>query len=259
MSTQAEPEPTNALVPQPAPAPGEEIESFEDAGDGGTLSISPFASRNSYLAAKQMAVALSNSTIVPAAYQGKPANCLVAMELAGRTGAGVMMVMQNLHIIQGRPSWSAAFLIGSVNSCGRFSPIRFEIVGEDPSKADYRVRAFAIERASGDRLDGEWITWPMAIAEGWKDKAGSKWKTMPGQMFRYRAASFWTRTYAPEISLGMLTQEEAEDIPPVRGAQSTPTTELNRALLGTKAETKVAETDEDIRAEAQATLDREKK
>jgi hypothetical protein len=195
-----------------------------------TGSISAFASTANYETARRMAIALSNSTIVPEPYRGERgiANCLIALELAGRTGASVMMVMQNLHVIQGKPSWSAAFLIASVNSCGRFTPIRYEIEGE-PSAKGWRCRAYATDKATGDRLDGEWITWEMVTAEGWLGKTGSKWKTMPGQMIRYRAASFWTRTYAPEISLGMHTSDEMDDITP-RGEPTSGAKALTEAL-----------------------------
>lgn len=201
-----------------------------------TGSISAFASSANYEAAKKMALALSYSTIVPEAYRGDRgvANCLIALELAGRTGASVMMVMQNLHVIQGKPSWSAAFLIASVNSCGRFSPIRYELEGEE-AKDGWRCRAYAKDLATGDRLDGEWITWKMVKAEGWLSKAGSKWQTMPGQMIRYRAASFWSRTYAPEISLGMHTSDEIAEVVE-RGEPSAKARDLNAALEVVQAE-----------------------
>lgn len=51
----------------------------------------------------------------------------------------------------------------------------------------------------------------MAKAEKWTEKNGSKWLTMPDQMLMYRAAAFWQRAYAPEISMGFLTKEEYED------------------------------------------------
>jgi hypothetical protein len=51
----------------------------------------------------------------------------------------------------------------------------------------------------------------MAKAEGWTKKNGSKWLTMPEQMFMYRAGAFWSRVYAPELSLGMSTAEEIID------------------------------------------------
>lgn len=52
----------------------------------------------------------------------------------------------------------------------------------------------------------------MVNAEGWASKNGSKWKTMPDQMFVYRAAAFWQRAYAPELGMGLQTVEEAYDI-----------------------------------------------
>jgi hypothetical protein len=52
----------------------------------------------------------------------------------------------------------------------------------------------------------------MANAEGWVSKAGSKWKTMPELMMRYRAAAFFGRLYAPEITMGMHSVEEVVDI-----------------------------------------------
>lgn len=227
-----------------------------EAREADVGSISAFASESNYEAAKRMAVALSNSTIVPEPYRGdrNVANCLIALELAGRTRASVMMVMQNLHVIQGKPSWSAAFLIASVNSCGRFSPIRYEIEGTE-STDGWRCRAYATDLATGDRLDGEWITWTMVKAEGWLAKSGSKWKTMPGQMIRYRAASFWTRTYAPEISLGMHTVDEVEDIPdkdlPTR------TRELNEAIAKMREADGSDVTDADILADDAALVEKE--
>ena len=51
----------------------------------------------------------------------------------------------------------------------------------------------------------------MAVKEGWYQKNGSKWQTMPEQMLRYRAASFFGRIYAPEVLMGIRTQEEEQD------------------------------------------------
>jgi hypothetical protein len=99
----------------------------------------------------------------------------------------------------------------------------------------WRCRAYATDLATGDRLDGEWITWAMVKAEGWLSKPGSKWKTMPGQMIRYRAASFWTRTYAPEISLGMHTSEEIAEVTE-RGEPSLKARDLNAAIEDARVE-----------------------
>ena len=86
---------------------------------------------SSFEVAQREARALASSDLVPTAYKGNVANTLLAMEVAHRVGASPLAVMQNLHIVQGRPSWSASFLIACVNSCGRFSPLRFETRGGD--------------------------------------------------------------------------------------------------------------------------------
>lgn len=177
--------------------------------------LSPFSgSEAGFALAQRQALALSRSSLVPKTYQGNEniGNVMIAMELANRIGASPLMVMQSLYIVQGKPSWSSSFLIATVNACGRFEPIRFEIVGDDPAKPDYKVRAYAKDKASGEICYGAWIAWPMVKAEGWDSKTGSKWKTMPGQMFLYRAAGFWTRVYAPEISLGIQSTEEVQDV-----------------------------------------------
>ena len=61
-------------------------------------------------------------------------------------------------------------------------------------------------------MESSEITIAMAKAEGWYSKTGSKWQTMPEQMLRYRSAAFFVRAYAPEISLGIATDDEARDI-----------------------------------------------
>jgi len=159
------------------------------------------------------ASALAKSSLVPEAYRGNPANVLIAMEMAQRIGASVMAVMQNLHVIHGKPSFSSSFLIATVNACGRFSPLRFRFEGDEGSE-DYGCRAIAADLKTGEECIGPKITNRMVDAEGWRKKSGSKWLTMPELMFTYRAAAFWTRIFAPEVSLGMHTDDEVLDFAP---------------------------------------------
>lgn len=178
------------------------------------IQILPNDAEGAWSLAQRKAKALVAASLVPEAYRGTNGlpNALIALEIAERLGASPLLVMQNLHIIQGRPSWSASFLIATVNQCGRFTPMRFETRGDDPRAPDYRVRAYAEDKASGERCVGEWVDWTMVQGEGWDKKNGSKWRTMPGQMFRYRAAAFWTRVFAPEVSMGIYTADEVEDM-----------------------------------------------
>lgn len=160
---------------------------------------------------QRIAKAFASSTLVPEAYRGNVANTMIALNLARRMNADALMVMQNLYVVHGSPAWSSKFLIATVNTCGRFSALRYEWRG-DPGADGYGCRAWAVERETGERLNGIWVDWNMVRAEKWDAKNGSKWKTMPDQMFVYRAAAFWVRAYAPEISMGLSTAEEMGDV-----------------------------------------------
>lgn len=153
---------------------------------------------------------LASSGLVPKEYQGNLANCVVALNMAVRIGADPLMVMQNLVIVHGRPTWSSQFLIATFNACGRFSAIRYEFKGTE-GQDDWSCRAYAIEKSNGERIEGSWISIALAKTEGWYGKNGSKWKTMPQQMLMYRAASWLVRAYAPELAMGLHTAEEVVD------------------------------------------------
>jgi len=151
------------------------------------------------------------STLVPKDYQGNLANCMIALNLAQRINGDPLMVMQNLVIVHGRPTWSAQYLIATANMCGRFSAIRFEFFGEKGTDT-WGCRAWAIEKATSEKLVGSDITVAIAKKEGWYSKNGSKWQSIPQQMLMYRAGSWWVRAYAPELSMGLMTADEAVDV-----------------------------------------------
>ncbi|XFB06394.1 hypothetical protein AAGT13_20840 [Azotobacter salinestris] len=161
--------------------------------------------------AQRAAKLLAASSLVPKEYQGNMPNCVIALNMAQRIGADPLQVMQNLVIVHGRPTWSSQFLIATVNTSGRFSALRFEFFGERGSD-DWGCRAWAIEKATGEKLVGSDITIGIAKSEGWYGKNGSKWKTMPQQMLMYRAGSWWTRAFAPELSMGLHTADEMGDV-----------------------------------------------
>lgn len=149
---------------------------------------------------------LAKSELVPqATYRNKPENCLIALDLANRMNLSPLLVMQNLYIVKGHPGWSGQFCITAVNACGRFTPLEFV-------ETDNGCFARARRIPGGQLCTGTEITWAMVKSEGWLDKPGSKWKTMPGQMMKYRAASFFVRAFCPELLSGIQTIEEVQDV-----------------------------------------------
>lgn len=159
---------------------------------------------------QRQAKMFSASSLVPKDFQGNIANCAIGINIAKRLGADPFMVLQNIDIIHGRPSFRATFLIAMVNAAGRFEPLQFKMDG-DEGKPNRSCVAWTKSKADGATLEGPKITLEMAKAEGWSTKAGSKWLTMPELMLRYRAAAFFARLYAPDITLGMMTAEEVVD------------------------------------------------
>ncbi len=194
----------------PAPAPAAPVD----------ISSGVFSGIAAFEAAQRMAQALCTSTMVPSEYRGQQglSNSLIALEIAARMGLSPLVVMQNMTPIHGKPTWSSSFLIATVNASGRFTPLRFVFDDKDQPSRCYAV---ASDKASGEVLEGETISVEMAKREGWwsrPDRYGketSKWQSMTGQMLRYRAAAFWVKVYCPEISLGLMTQDEAADVQPV--------------------------------------------
>lgn len=168
-----------------------------------------FGSAEGFDLCQRMAKVFATSSLVPTQYQNNMSNCIIAMEMASRIGASPLQVMQNLYIVHGNPGFSAKFLIACINASGKFSPLRYEFKGKENTDA-WSCRAYAVDK-EGEVLHGAWVSIEMAKKEGWYNKAGSKWQTMPELMLQYRAAAFFQRTYAPEISLGMQSAEELVD------------------------------------------------
>lgn len=161
--------------------------------------------------AQRAAKCLASSTLVPKEYQGNLSNCIIALNMAQRIGADPLMVMQNLVIVHGRPTWSSQFLIATFNTCGKFSALRYEFFGE-PGTDGWGCRATATELSTGEKLTGTDVTIAIAKKEGWYGRNGSKWQSMPQQMLQYRAASWFVRTIAPELSMGLQTADEMHDV-----------------------------------------------
>lgn len=234
---------------------------------------------------QRVAKMLSSSTLVPEQYRsvikvkaGKDqsgqwmyrdeenpnglSNCIIALNMANRMGADPLMIMQNLYLIEGRPSWSSQFIMASINSCGRFSALRFDLEDLGEKEVEYQetvwsnrqkqtvtkkikiqnfaCTAWAIERETGERLNSSKITIEMAVKEGWYQKNGSKWQTMPEQMLRYRAASFFGRVYAPELLMGLKSAEEEQDqiidvTPDQELVVKADTAQLKREILAVKS------------------------
>ena len=167
--------------------------------------LGAFANSEQFQMAKQAAEMLASSSMVPTTYQNNPGSCFIALNTALRLRMDPLMIMQNLYVVQNRPSWSGQFAIALVNICPKFSATWFEYRNEEDFQKGVRMCA---QLKTGQNVYGTWITPEMVKAEGW----GKKWQTMPEQMYKYRAAAFFARTNCPEALLGLSVEGEAEDM-----------------------------------------------
>lgn len=172
--------------------------------------LNMFASQESFNTGYRMAQILSASTIVPKTFQGNIGNSMIAIDIAQRLHTNPLMIMQNVYIVYGMPSFSAKFLIACINASGLFAtPLRYEFVGEE-GKDTWGCYAYVIDK-QGELLKGSTITIDTAKKKGWYQKDGSNWKVEPEQMLRYRAATRFQTAYCPEITCGLAVKEELED------------------------------------------------
>jgi hypothetical protein len=219
--------------------------------------IPGFGSKQSLELAIRAANVLSKSTLVPKEYQGNVANCLIALNMANRMNADPLMVMQNLFIVYGRPGWSSQFLISTFNTSGKFSALRYKWGGE-PGTDGWWCQAWAIEKASGEKLEGAFVTIGLAKEEGWYGKNGSKWKTMPQQMLMYRAASWFIRAYAPELAMGMHTTEELHDVIEMDPESYRISKEINQNANKEMLDIEAEQGNEDTASQANSAIEQQK-
>jgi hypothetical protein len=181
------------------------------------LSEGIYSSSDTFNLAYQMAKGLSQSTLVPQQFQNNPANCLIALEQSNRLNISPMAVMQNLYIVQGKPSFSSSFIIGLINASGKYD---MELQFDEEEKDGKPYACTCWTEKDGRKVTGIKITMDMAEKEGWSKKNGSKWITIPQVMLRYRAASFFARMNCPELSIGLYSKEELDDFTPIKKSKA---------------------------------------
>ena len=199
----------------------------EQALDMSTIQTSNLLLNTKALAMiNRLADRYANSGMVPDTYKGKPDNCFTALELAARMDVSPMLIFQNLYIVQGKPSWAGQACKALIDGSGKFTDSEYIMVG-NPADDTWGCYLQAVNVKTGKLVKGSTVTMKLAKDEGWLNKNGSKWKTMPEQMMKYRAAAFFARTECPEVLMGFQTADEVQD---VNGAEKTASEKITISL-----------------------------
>ncbi len=162
-----------------------------------------FLTPTSLQEAMQIADLLAGSDIVPKDYQRKPGNILVAMQWGAEIGLQPLQAMQNIAVINGRPSIWGDAMLALVRSSGLLEFIREEI-SEDGVKATCTVKPKNEEPVSSV------FTMEDAKKAGLSGKQGP-WTQYPKRMLKLRARSYALRDVFPDVLKGMAIAEEEKD------------------------------------------------
>ena len=101
-----------------------------------THELSPFTDSQSFQKIFDIGKMFASSQLVPQNYQGKPMDCTIAVDMANRMGVSPMMVMQNLYVVRGKPSWSGQACMSLIRGSKEFKDVRPVYFGEwESSKA----------------------------------------------------------------------------------------------------------------------------
>ncbi len=157
--------------------------------------------------AKELATLMSESQLVPKDYIKSPHNILVAMMMGSEVGLKPMQALQNIAVINGRPSvWGDAAL-----AIVRSHPLCEYVSEQVDGQGDGMIATCEVKRR-GQPPTVQTFSVQDAIAAGLWGKQGP-WKQYPRRMLQMRARGFAIRDAFPDALRGMYIAEEAADIP----------------------------------------------
>ncbi len=167
--------------------------------DRGAFDLSP----RTFEQALTFADYLADSDLVPKDFKGRPGNCLIAMQWGAELGLKPLQAMQNLAIINGRPSLWGDAVIALV----RASPLcEFVLESDDGDTATCRVKR------RGEPEQSRTFSTADAKTAGLLGKAGP-WTQYPKRMRQMRARAFALRDVFPDVLRGLPVAEEVMDTP----------------------------------------------
>lgn len=150
----------------------------------------------------EMAELIANSGMVPQQYDGKPGAVLVAIEMGAELGLQPMAAIQNIAVINGRPSlWGDAGL-----AIVRTHPQFVDIVEE----LDGHTAVCTIKRHGSSPIT-RMFSWDDAKKAGLASKKGP-WSQYPKRMLQMRARWFAMRDAFPDALRGVHSAEESLDM-----------------------------------------------
>lgn len=150
----------------------------------------------------RFAEALAGADLLPRAFQQRPANVLLAMELGDALGIAPIVAMNEINVIGGSPSLSASLMAALARKAGH----KVRITGGADSATCTIVRA-------DDPTYEHTATWDVAKAKAAGLWAKGHWAKDAATMLKWRAVSECVRFACSEVLGGLkYSREEMADI-----------------------------------------------
>jgi len=159
--------------------------------------------------ARQFAEELASSSLVPKAYTGKPQDILVAMQWGAEIGLAPMQALQNIAVINGKPSVYGDAAMALVQASPHCEDIEEYFEGEGTPNPT----AVCVAKRKGRKPVIAKFSVEDAKRAGLWGKQGP-WQAYPKRMMQMRARGFALRDAFPDALKGLITVEEAQDFPP---------------------------------------------
>lgn len=158
----------------------------------------------------QYASMVSKSALVPKDFQNKPTDCMIAMQWGMELGLNPLQALQNIAVINGRPSLWGDMLPALVKSHPSYEWMRETLEKDDAGNVIAALCAG--QRKNHPEPEVRRFSVADATAAGLWGKAGP-WKQYPARMLQVRARAWLCRDLWPDALRGLQVAEEVQDYP----------------------------------------------
>jgi hypothetical protein len=155
---------------------------------------------------EQFGAMIASSQFAPKGFQGKPSDCMIAIAMGAELGLAPMQSLQNIAVINGKPSVYGDAVIGLIRGSG-LCEFFSETISEDGTTATATTR-----RKGESKEESRSFSIDEAKKAGLWGKSGP-WTQYPARMLQMRARGFLARDVYADVLKGVITAEEAQDYP----------------------------------------------
>lgn len=156
----------------------------------------------------QFSEMLAASAMVPKQYQGKPQDIMVCVQWGYEIGLAPMQALQNIAVINGKPSVYGDAAMALVQA----SPVCEDIEEYFEGEGTPNPVAVCVAKRKGRKPVVAKFSVEDAKRAGLWGKQGP-WQAYPKRMMQMRARGFALRDAFPDVLKGLITAEEAQDYP----------------------------------------------